>query len=73
MEGEDKEKQREEGEGKEKEGKGKEGEKGREEEEEKAREGGVDKWMADVPGNANDVVVMSRSIDHSHPSTTTID
>ena len=58
MEEEDEEKQREEREGKGEEGK-EEGGKGREEEEEKAREEGDDKWMVDVPGNANDIVVMS--------------
>ena len=69
MEEEDKEKQREEREGKGEEGK-EEGGKGREEEEEKAREEGDDKWMGDVPGNVNDIVVMSQSPDRSHPTTT---
>ena len=69
IEGEDEEKQREEREGKGKEGK-EEGEKGREEEEEKAREEGDDKWMGDMPGNANDIVVMSQSPDCLHPTTT---
>ena len=69
MEGEDGKKQREEREGKGKEGK-EEREKGREEEEEKAREEGDDKWMADAPGNVNDIVVTSRSPDCSHPTTT---
>ena len=59
MEGEDEEKQREEREGKGQEGKGKEGEKAREEKEEKAREEGDDKWMLDMPGNANDIIVAS--------------
>ena len=70
MEGEDEEKQREKREGKGKEGKGKEGEKGREEEEEKAREEGDNKQMVDMPGNVNDVVVMSQSPNHSHTTTT---
>ena len=69
MEGEDEEKQREEREGKGKEGK-EEGEKGREEEEEKVREERDDEWMADAPGNVNDIIVTSRSPDHLHPTTT---
>ena len=69
MEGENEKKQREEREEMEKEmiEKGREEEK-REEEEEQVREEGV-KQVADMPGDVNDCVVMSRSPDRSHPAT----
>ena len=68
-EGEDKEGQREEGEEMGKRREGKEEEKGEEEEEERAEEG-VER-VANAQDNTNDVVVMSRSKDRLHLSTTT--
>ena len=69
MEGEDEERQGEERGEMGKEGEGREEEK-REEEEERTK---GDKRTVDAPGDVNDVVVMSQSLDRLHLSTATND